>query len=64
MMICLNSIQKAGSFDKNTAESFVKILSPFASHIAEELWAKLGNSDTIIDSGWPEYDSSKIISHI
>ncbi|MDR1891336.1 MAG: leucine--tRNA ligase [Puniceicoccales bacterium] len=61
MMICLNSIQKAGGFDDASARNFLKILAPFAPHISEELWARLGNSGSIYDASWPEYDSSKMI---
>jgi leucyl-tRNA synthetase len=62
MMICLNSIQKAGGFDNASAGNFLKILAPFAPHISEELWARLGNSSSIYDAPWPEYDDSKIVS--
>ena len=45
---------------KLVVEKFVLILAPFASHIAEELWAKLGHTDTIAYEPWPEYDSELI----
>ena len=60
MMICLNAVREAGGFDKPSAESFAKLLSPFAPHIAEELWARLGHGETIADAGWPTCDESKI----
>ncbi|MDR1528525.1 MAG: leucine--tRNA ligase [Puniceicoccales bacterium] len=62
MMICLNSIQKAGGFDNVSAGNFLKILAPFAPHISEELWARLGNNGSIYDAPWPEYDDSKIVA--
>ncbi len=34
----------------------VKLLAPFAPHIAHELWAKLGNTQTVEEAGWPKYD--------
>ena len=34
----------------------VQLVSPFAPHIAEELWSVLGESPSIFDSGWPSYD--------
>lgn len=62
LMICVNTMQKAGGFCKNFAESFLKILAPFAPHIAEELWSRLGNKSSIVDAGWPTYDASKVVS--
>ena len=38
-------------------ETFLKLLSPFAPHITEELWHKLGHSDSIHSQPWPEYDA-------
>jgi leucyl-tRNA synthetase len=34
----------------------VQLVSPFAPHIAEELWSVLGGSSSVFDSGWPSYD--------
>ncbi|MDR1173674.1 MAG: class I tRNA ligase family protein, partial [Puniceicoccales bacterium] len=62
MMICLNSIQKAEGFDNASAGNFLKILAPFAPHISEELWARLGNNGSIYDAPWPDYDDSKIVA--
>jgi leucyl-tRNA synthetase len=62
MMICLNSIQKAEGFDNASAGNFLKILAPFAPHISEELWARLGNNSSIYDATWPDYDDSKIVA--
>jgi leucyl-tRNA synthetase len=62
MMICLNSVHAAGGFDKASAENFVKILGPFAPHICEELWARIGNTGSVSDSAWPIYDATKIDS--
>merc|ERR1739841_374707 len=38
----------------------VAMLSPFAPHIAEEIWEKLGNSELVSKSSWPEYSSDKV----
>src|SRR5699024_11543187 len=42
-------------------EGFVKLLSPVAPHIAEELWQRLGHDDTISYEPWPEYDATKLM---
>ncbi len=39
----------------------LQILAPFAPHLAEELWEKLGNKTSIFKSTWPKYDSTLII---
>lgn len=46
--------------DKEAAEIFLKLLSPFCPHIAEELWHKLGNKSFISLESWPKADESKI----
>ena len=37
-------------------EPLVQLVSPFAPHIAEELWERLGHDRSVMDSGWPAYD--------
>ncbi len=54
MMIFLNLVMKRGKVTKNTACTFVKILSPFAPHLGEELWSMMGNAETIAYEPWPE----------
>ena len=61
MMICLNQLAKADSLPREVAESFLKLLAPLAPHICEELWATLGNEDSIATAGWPEFDPSKLV---
>ena len=39
-------------------ESLVQLVSPFAPHIAEELWQKLGHTHSIFESTWPAFDAS------
>lgn len=41
-------------------EKFLILLSPFAPHLAEELWEKLGNTESIFKSGWPAHDPKLI----
>jgi leucyl-tRNA synthetase len=60
MMIFVNEISKFDVLPKSVMEKFVKLLSPFAPHIAEELWSKLGHSGTIAYESWPEYDEKKL----
>ena len=43
---------------KEAVEALVRMLSPFAPHMAEELWESLGHRDGITAAGWPEYDET------
>jgi leucyl-tRNA synthetase len=56
MMIFLNLATKKGKITAETAGIFVKILSPFAPHIAEELWQFLGNKTSLAYEPWPGYN--------
>ncbi len=47
-------------FSKKNLESFLKLVSPFCPHIAEELWEKIGNKSFISLEKWPVVDESKI----
>ncbi len=61
MMVFINEGYKVDSIPKEYVEGFVKLLSPIAPHVAEELWEKLGNTETITYAAWPEFDESKMI---
>ena len=56
MMIFLNLATKKGKVTTETAATFTKVLSPFAPHIAEELWLLLGNHGTLAYDPWPEFN--------
>ena len=45
---------------KEDLEKFLQLISPFAPHLAEELWNKLGNESSIFKSVWPSYDPELI----
>lgn len=56
MMIFINHLTSKPALGREGCEMFLKILSPFAPHIAEELWSLLGNSTSISLQPWPEFD--------
>jgi leucyl-tRNA synthetase len=60
MMILLNEWQKLGGGDKDFAAACVKLMSPFAPHLAEELWELLGYEESIFRSEWPKWDEGAI----
>lgn len=61
MMVFINEGYKAEVIPTEYVEGFVKLLSPIAPHVAEELWAILGHEGTITFEQWPTYDESKLV---
>lgn len=61
LMIFVNAVNKAKALPLEYANGFVQLLAPFAPHIAEELWVKLGNEAGISYVAWPTFDESKLI---
>jgi len=58
LMVFNNLAIKKGKVTKQTAETFTKILSPFAPHLAEELWSIYGNKQTLAYEPWPQVDEN------
>ncbi len=61
LMVFINEAYKATTLPKIYIEGFVKLLSPVAPHLAEELWEKLGNTNTISYEAWPAFDEGKLV---
>ncbi|PIR86342.1 leucine--tRNA ligase [Candidatus Kaiserbacteria bacterium CG10_big_fil_rev_8_21_14_0_10_43_70] len=61
MMIFVNVVSGEKVISKKTFGNFVRVLAPFAPHIAEELWEGLGNDSSVHTTPWPKYDESKIV---
>ncbi|MCK5330922.1 MAG: leucine--tRNA ligase [Candidatus Marinimicrobia bacterium] len=62
MMIFMNELGKAKTINRTALESFLRLLAPFAPHMAEELWQYLGHEDTIGYESWPSYDEKYLIA--
>ncbi|MCL2438884.1 MAG: leucine--tRNA ligase [Alphaproteobacteria bacterium] len=60
LMIALNAFEEGDSVAKSVFADFVKLLSPFAPHLAEELWERLGNAESIAFASWVEFDAADI----
>jgi leucyl-tRNA synthetase len=58
MMIFVNEAYKSDSLPRQALADFLQLLSPIAPHIAEELWARLGNSDSITYAAWPAFEEA------
>ncbi|WP_110927306.1 leucine--tRNA ligase [Bacillus massiliglaciei] len=63
LMVFINDSYKAEKLPKEYIEGFVKLLSPVAPHIAEELWEKLGHTESITYETWPAYDEAKMVDN-
>ena len=62
MMIFVNEVYRNGRLNRTMAENFVKMLSCFAPHLGEELYADLtGKEGTIAYEPWPAYEESKLV---
>ena len=57
----VNAALKCDAVERAWAEDFVLILAPFAPHMAEELWERLGHGETLAYAPWPEYDASLLV---
>ena len=57
MMIFINEISKLPELPRAMWSDFVKILSPYAPHLGEELWEKLGNKNTLAYESWPTFNA-------
>jgi len=59
MMEYMNALRRGErSPSRVEVEPLVQLVSPFAPHIAEELWEKLGHDGSVFDAGWPKFDAA------
>lgn len=58
MMILANAMLHKKAVHRKVMEPFILILSPFAPHLAEEIWNQLGHNESLAYEPWPEYDES------
>ncbi|MCM3410928.1 leucine--tRNA ligase [Metabacillus litoralis] len=63
LMVFINEAYKQTVLPKEYVEGVVKLLSPIAPHLAEELWSKLGHSSTISYEAWPTFDEAKLVEN-
>ncbi|MBR2641730.1 MAG: leucine--tRNA ligase [Lentisphaeria bacterium] len=60
LMVFCNDFSAAAELPREAAEAFVKMLAIFAPHVGEELWEKLGHSDTIAYEPWPVWNEAAL----
>jgi leucyl-tRNA synthetase len=61
LMVFINEAYKQEELPKESIKTFVKLISPIAPHLAEELWRTLGCQDSVAYEAWPTYDESKLV---
>ena len=62
LMVFVRDIEKGGeTLPRGAASCFCRLLAPFAPHLAEELWAALGNAETLTYEPWPEADPAQLV---
>jgi leucyl-tRNA synthetase len=65
MMIFVNAWQKAERIARRDALSFLQLLAPFAPHVAEELWSRVGGASiasSVTQAAWPAFDPAKLVA--
>ncbi|MFQ5515046.1 MAG: leucine--tRNA ligase [Myxococcota bacterium] len=61
LMVFVRDIEKEAPIARRSAETFLLLLSPFAPHLAEELWERLGHRESLVCEAWPEPDPAQLI---
>ena len=62
MMVFNNAMHDAPAVKISTVLAFVQLLAPFAPHLCEELWARLGGSGSLARAPWPKYDPAQLVA--
>lgn len=63
LMVFVNEANKQEVLSRHMMEGFVKLLYPITPHLGEELWSKLGYSESITYEAWPVYDEAKLTNN-
>jgi len=61
LMILTNELQGKDMRSRDF-RNYLKLIAPFAPHMAEELWSQLGNQTSIHLEAWPQYDETKLVA--
>ncbi|MEX0602397.1 MAG: leucine--tRNA ligase, partial [Bacteroidota bacterium] len=64
LMVFVNEAMKLEVRPKILLERFVLLVSPFAPHLAEELWERLGHAESLAHAPWPSFDQSKTLEDV
>lgn len=61
MMICVNELTELNSNKREVLEPLTVLLSPYAPHLAEELWERLGKEGSVVDADWPQWNEDYLV---
>jgi len=61
LMTLVNELSKETVINKDDYETLLKLVNPFAPHVTEELWQKLGHTEDMVFAQWPIHDESKLV---
>jgi leucyl-tRNA synthetase len=57
----VNEAGGAGGLSRDQASRFLRVLAPFAPHVSEELWEKIGERAPISTQSWPTYEAAQLV---
>jgi leucyl-tRNA synthetase len=60
-MICVNDLSDLKCYKKEVLEKLLILLTPYAPHMAAELWQQLGNEGSVLDASFPVFDSKYLV---
>ena len=64
MMVFVNEVNRLGERQRVLIEPFVLLLSPFAPHLCEELWQRLGHAESLAYEPWPVWDPALVVEDV
>ncbi len=64
MMVFVNAATQAKILPRETVNAFLRVLSPYAPHITEELWERLGETGLLAHAAWPVHDEALCVDEI
>ena len=62
-MICVNELTDMKCNKRAILEPMAIMISPYAPHIAEELWHQMGHNDSVVNQKFPEFDASNVVEN-
>ena len=62
-MICINELAQQKCHNHELLSKLVVVIAPFAPHIAEELWERLGMKGSVCDAQWPEWNEAYLVEN-
>jgi leucyl-tRNA synthetase len=64
LMVFTREIARDARLPRDAAEAFLLLLAPFAPHLAEELWQRLGHAESLAHEPWPKADKSLLVTEV